>query len=73
MKGGSGIKVLIVKVSQNDPVYPSTPKNFQVDSMIEDMGKSYMFKKKFINQPKLLEREWLGTKNDALDPSSQKF
>ena len=32
-----------------------------------------MFKEKFINQPKLLEGELLGSKNDALDPSSQKF
>ena len=32
-----------------------------------------MFKKKFINQPKVLKAELLGTKNDALDPSSQKF
>ena len=31
-------KVLIVKVAQNDPLYPSTPKNFQVDSKIEDKG-----------------------------------
>ena len=33
--------MLKVKVSKND----------QVDSKIKDMGKSYMFKKKFINQP----------------------
>ena len=32
-----------------------------------------MFKKKFINQPYILEWEYSGTKNDALDPSSQKF
>ena len=29
----------------------------QVDSDNKDMGKSYMFKKKFINQPKLLKGE----------------
>ena len=45
----------------------------QVDSEIEDVGQSYMFKKKFFNQPYFFEGEQLGTKNDALDPSSQNF
>ena len=51
MKECSGKKVLIVKVAQNDPVKPSTPENFQVHSKIKGMGYSYMFNKKFINQP----------------------
>ena len=42
----------------------------QMDSENIDVGQSYMFKKKFINQPKLLEGKQPGTKNDALDPSS---
>ena len=36
MKECSSKKVLIVKVSQNDSPYPSTPKNFQVDSEVKD-------------------------------------
>ncbi len=39
------------------PPWLIQPKNDQVDSEIKDMGQSYMFRKKFINQPKLLEGE----------------
>ena len=35
MKENSGKKVLKVKVSQNDSPYPSTPKNFHVDSEVK--------------------------------------
>ena len=51
MKEYSGKKVLIVKVAQNDPLDSSSQKIDQVDSEIKDVGWSYMFKKKFINQP----------------------
>ena len=44
-------KVLIVKVAHNDPLDSSSQKINQVDSVIKDMGWSFMFKKKFINQP----------------------
>ena len=39
------------------PLTHPAKKNDQVDSEIKDMGQSYMFRKKFINQPKLLEGE----------------
>ena len=42
MKDCSGKKALIVKVSQNDPIYPPTPKNFPVDSKIKDKRQSNM-------------------------------
>ena len=33
------------------PLTHPAQKNYQVDSEIKDLGQSYMFKKKFINQP----------------------
>ena len=41
MKECSGNKVQKIKVAQND----------QMDSENKDVGQSYMFEKKFINQP----------------------
>ena len=49
MKECSGKKVQKIKVAQNDPLDSSSQKNDQVDSENKDVGKSYMFKKKFIN------------------------
>ena len=57
MKECSCKKVLKVKVAQNDPLDSSAKKIDQVDSEIKDMGWSYLFKEKFINQPYLLEGE----------------
>ena len=51
MKECSGKKVLKVKEAQKDPLDFSSQKIDQVDSEIKDVGHSYMFKKKFINQP----------------------
>ena len=51
MKECSGKKVQKTKVAQNDPLDSSSQKIDQVDSKKKDVGKSYMFKKKFINQP----------------------
>ena len=47
MKEGSGKKMLIVKVSQNDPLYSS-------NSKIKYMRQSIMIKEKVINNPNLL-------------------
>ena len=38
-------------VAQNDPLTHPAKKIDQKDSENKDMGKSYMFKKKLINQP----------------------
>ena len=51
MKECSVKKVLLVKVAQNDHIDSSSQKVDRVDSKIKDVGKSYMFKKKFIDQP----------------------
>ena len=42
----------------------------QMDSENKCVGYSYMSKKKFINQPKLLEGRWSGAKNVHLDQSN---
>ena len=57
MKEQSDNKVQKIKVAQNDPLDSSSQKIDQVDTEIKDMGQSYMFKKKFINQPQLLKGE----------------
>ena len=49
MKECSGKKVLIVKLSQNDHLCPSRPKNDQVDSKIKDMGESNMIEEELTN------------------------
>ena len=41
-------KVPFVKMSQDDPLYPSS-KNYQVDSNNNNLGESNMFKEKIIN------------------------
>ena len=50
-------KVLTVKVAHNGTFDSSSQKMDQVDSIIKDVGWSYMSKKKFIDQPLLLEEE----------------
>ena len=39
------------------PLTHPAKKIYQMDSENKDIGQSYMFKKKFINQPLLLERD----------------
>ena len=41
-------KVPLVKMSQDDPLYPSSKKNYQVDSNNNNLGESNMFKEKII-------------------------
>ena len=43
----SHTKVPLVKMSQDDPLYPSS--NYQVDSDNNNLGESNMFKEKIIN------------------------
>ena len=49
MKDISDNKVPLVKMSQDDPLYPSSIKNYQVDSDINNLGESSMIKEKVIN------------------------
>ena len=51
MKECSGKKVQKIKVAQNDPLDSPAKKIEQMYSENKDMGCSYMFEKKFINQP----------------------
>ena len=44
-------KVPLVKMSQDDPLNPSSKKNYQVDSDNNNMGESNMIKEKVINNP----------------------
>ena len=44
-------KVPLVKMSQDDPLNPSSKKNYQVDSDNNNLGESNMFKEKVINNP----------------------
>ena len=46
----SGNQVPLVKMSQDDPLYPSS-KNYQVDSDNNNLGESNMIKEKVINNP----------------------
>ena len=48
MKMSSDKKVLLGKMSQDDPLYQSSIKNYQVDSNNNNLGKSNMIKEKFI-------------------------
>ena len=41
----------LVKVSQDDPLNPSSKKDYQVDSNNNNMGESNMIKEKVINNP----------------------
>ena len=47
-------KVPLVRMSQDDPLNPSSTKNYQVDSENNNQGESNMIKEKFIKNPKLL-------------------
>ena len=51
MKEDSDNKVPLVKMSQDDPLYPSSKKNYQVDSNNNNLGESNMIKEKVINNP----------------------
>ena len=51
MKEDSDNKVPLVKMSQDDPLNPSSKKNYQVDSNNNNMGESNMIKDKVTNNP----------------------
>ena len=44
-------KVTLVKLSQDDPLNPSSKKKYQVDSDNNNLGEFIMFKEKVINNP----------------------
>jgi len=54
MKENSDNKVPLVTMSQDDPLYPSSKINYQVDSDNTNLGESNMFKEKIINNQKHL-------------------
>ena len=62
LKEDSDNKVPLVKMSQDDPLYPSSKKNYQVDSENNNQGESNMFKEKIINNQKHLG-EWVRVAN----------
>ena len=51
LKEDSDNKVPLVKMSQDDPLYPSSKKNYQVDSNNNNLGESTMIQEKVINNP----------------------
>ena len=51
MKEWSDNRVPLVRMSQDDPLNPSSKKNYQVDSDNNNMGKSNMIKEKVMNNP----------------------
>ena len=51
MKEHSDNKVPFVRMSQDDPLNPSSTKNYQVDSENNNQGESNMIKEKFIKNP----------------------
>ena len=51
MKERPDNKVPLVKMSQDDPLNPSSKKNYQVDSNNNNMGEFDMIKEKVINNP----------------------
>ena len=55
MKEQSDNKVPFVRMSQDDPLEPSSTKNDQVDSDNNNLGESNMIKEKVINNLELLE------------------
>ena len=61
----------MVKLSQNDPVYPSTHQNFQVDSKIKDVEVVLHVQEEVYQWTLAFRRRVGGTKNNALDPSLQ--
>ena len=51
MKEHSDNKVPLVRMSQDDPLNPSSTKIYQVDSKNNNKGESNMIKEKFIKNP----------------------
>ena len=53
-------KVPLVRMPQDDPLNPSSTKNYQVDSENNNQGESNMIEEKVIKNPYLLESrsEW---------------
>ena len=51
MKKHSDNNVPLVRMSQDDPLNPSSTKNYQVDSENNNQGESNMIKEKFIKNP----------------------
>ena len=51
VKEHSDNKVPLVRMSQDDPLNPSSTKNYQVDSKNNNQGESSMIKEKFIKNP----------------------
>ena len=54
MKEWSDNKVPLVKMSQDNPLYPSIKENYKVDSEKNNLGESNMIKEKVIKNPKPL-------------------
>ena len=54
MKEHSDNKVPLVRMSQDDPLNPSSTKNYQVDSENNILGESNMIEEKVIKNPYLL-------------------
>ena len=54
MKEHSDNKVPLVRMSQDDPLNPSSTKNYQVDSKNNNLGESNMIEEKVIKNPYLL-------------------
>ena len=61
MKEQSENKAPLVNMSQEDPLYPSIKKNYQVDSNNNNLGESKMFKEKIINNHLEIKIEYLYT------------
>ena len=51
VKNISDNQVPLVNMSQDDPLNPSSTKNYQVDSDNNNLGEFIMFKEKVINNP----------------------
>ena len=51
MKEHSDNKVPLVRMSQDDPLNPSSTRNYQVDSENNNQGESNMIKEKIIKNP----------------------
>ena len=51
VKVSSGNKVPLVRMSQDDPLNPSSTRNYQVDSENNNQGESNMIKEKIIKNP----------------------
>ncbi len=51
MKEHCDKKVPLVKISQDDPLNPSSTKNNQVESNNNNLGESNMIKERILNNP----------------------